>query len=163
MKIVLIGFMGAGKSSVAAELAKKLQLQYIETDALVLAKSGKSSISQVFSQDGEVCFRELEMEVAKALSKQDNVVISTGGGMVQNKLCIDYLRQNGLVIYLSATFSEIEKRLRGDTTRPLFLDKTKANELYKFRKQLYEMYADMIITTDKRSISEITNLIVKKI
>ena len=83
--------------------------------------------------------------------------------MVINKLCIDYLKQNGLVIYLDTSFEEILMRLEGDNTRPLFENKQKAKKLFQFRKNLYKRYADIIVKTDKKSIGEITNLILKKI
>jgi len=163
MNIILIGFMGSGKTSVAVKLAKKIKCNPYETDVLVLARSGRKSIKEIFSHDGEIRFREMEVEVAKELSKKNNAVISTGGGMVMNKLCIDYLKQNGTVIYLYATFEEIEKHLEGDTTRPLFTDIAAAKKLFHFRKKLYKQYADIAIITNGMSIEEIVNSIAKKI
>jgi shikimate kinase len=163
MNIVLIGFMGSGKSSVAFELGKKLNMKTKETDTLVLAKSKRKSIKDIFLIDGEIRFRELEIEIAKKLSGEKEIVISTGGGIVMNKICIDYLKQNGTVIFLSTTFAEIERRLKGDTTRPLFMDKKQAQKLFMMRKQLYKNYTSVTIKTDGKSIDEITHLIMKKI
>ncbi|MFZ2025976.1 MAG: shikimate kinase [Microgenomates group bacterium] len=161
--IVLIGFMGSGKSTVADLLSKKLQRNCIETDAVVLANSQRKSIGEIFAKDGEMRFRELELEVSSHLGDRKDVVISTGGGMVINKLCIDYLKQNGVVIYLETSFEVIEKRLKGDNTRPLFSDVKKARKLFQFRKHLYEEYEDFRITTDNQTAEEITNSILKKI
>lgn len=153
--------MGSGKSSVAGELAKKMKLKIQETDKLVLSKSRRASINDIFALDGEIRFREMEIEIAKQLRSTINSVVSTGGGMVSNKICIDYLKQNGVVIYLNASFREITERLEGDTTRPLFAQKVSAKKLFLLRKKLYEEYADIIISTDGKSISEITNSIIK--
>jgi len=163
MNIILIGFMGSGKSSVAHLLAKKLNMSCKETDNLLLRQSGRKTIKEIFALDGEIRFRGLEIDQAKQLSKENNVVISTGGGMVINKICIDMLKQNGKVIFLSTSFKEIEKRLKGDVSRPLFADKAKALKLFQFRQHLYKEYADVIIRTDGKTIEEITNLIIKKI
>ncbi|MFH0772974.1 MAG: shikimate kinase [bacterium] len=163
MNIILIGFMGSGKSSVAHKLAQKLKCSHIETDLSILNKSGRKSIKEIFLLDGEIRFREMEIEVAKKMSAEKNVVISTGGGMVINKICIDYLKQNGKAIFLSTSFEEITRRLQGDDSRPLFVDRKAARKLFKFRKKLYEHYADIRVSTDNRSVDEIINIILKKI
>ena len=159
--IILIGFMGSGKSSVAHELAHTLKLNIQESDALVLSKSRRKSINDIFSLDGEIRFREMEIEIAKKLSGTKNSVISTGGGMIINKISIDYLKKNGIVIFLDTSFGEITKRLKGDTTRPLFSNIIAAQKLFQLRKSLYQAYADNSIVTDGKSVSEITNLIIK--
>lgn len=163
MNIILIGFMGSGKSSVARKLAQKLNYKNQETDESVLIRSGRKSITELFKLDGEIVFREMELTIAKKMSGEKNAVISTGGGMVINKLCIDYFKQNGIVVYLQTSFEEIVKRLAGDETRPLFKDKLVAHTLFKFRKHLYEEYADITIKTDKLSVDEITNSVIEKI
>lgn len=161
--IVLIGFMGSGKSTVAGLLSQKLEKDLVETDMMVVARSGRNSIKDIFAMDGEIRFRELELKSAHDLSNRSGAVISTGGGMVINKLCMDYLKQNGVVIYLETQFDVIEKRLKGDNTRPLFSDLDKARKLFGFRKHLYEEYADIRITTDNQTAEEITNSIMEQI
>lgn len=161
--IVLIGFMGSGKSTVAEMLSKKLQRRRIETDGEVLVSSKRKSIADIFAQDGEMAFRELELKIASSLKDVNDTVISTGGGMVVNKLCIDYLKRNGIIVYLETSFEAIEKRLEGDDTRPLFSDLDKARKLFGFRKHLYEEYADIRITTDNQTAEEITNSIMEQI
>ena len=155
MNIILIGFMGAGKSTVGKLFAKQKSMNYIEMDDLVLRKSKRSSISEIFAIDGELRFRELEMTIAKEVSGGNDTVISTGGGIVMNKINVDYLKKSGSVVYLKARFSTLERRLHGDTTRPLFQKKTEALSLYNLRSSLYESYADHIIETDKREVSDI--------
>jgi shikimate kinase len=163
MNIILIGFMGSGKSSIAMELSKRMNYMHIETDRQVLKLSRRDSINDIFLLDGECVFRELEIEVAKKLQDKDKCIVSTGGGMVINKLSIDYLKKNGKVVYLQTSFGEVEKRLKDDVSRPLFKDKMKAQKLFQFRKHLYEEYADVVVDTDAKSIDEITNIIIQKI
>lgn len=161
MNIILIGFMGSGKSSVARELSIKMNYEHIETDQQTLELSKRNSINDIFLLDGECVFRELEVQVAKSLQAKDRCVISTGGGMVINKLCIDYLKKNGKVVYLQTSFNEVQKRLRDDVSRPLFKDKINAQKLFQFRKHLYKEYADVVINTDTKPIDEITSIIIK--
>lgn len=163
MNIIFIGFMGSGKSSIGEALAKKLKHNLLETDALVLAQSGRNSIKEIFSRDGELRFREMEIAIAKKLGEEKNAVISTGGGMIINKICVDYLKQSGIVIYLCTSFEEITKRLEGDKTRPLFKDRLDAKKLFQFRIKLYREYADITVKTNTLSVDEIINIILKKI
>ncbi|HSW96738.1 MAG TPA: shikimate kinase [Candidatus Saccharimonadales bacterium] len=158
MKIVLIGFMGSGKTEVGKTLAKKLAKTYREMDLLLLKKSEEESINDIFEKSGEIRFRELEIEVAKDLQDEIDTIIATGGGVVMNKIIIDYLRQNnGILIYLRTSFDHICERLQGDMTRPLFKDKVKAKELYSFREPLYKHYADIIIDTENKTVDSIVD------
>jgi len=161
MKIILIGFMGSGKTTVANILAKKLNLEVIEIDQLILKKSGKS-INQIFSEDGEMRFRELEIKMAKSLAKKDKCIISTGGGVVINKINIDYLKENGKIIFLKTSLSEVKKRLKNDKVRPLFKNKKFIKKMFDFRQALYEEYADLIISTDGKSVEKITYEIISQ-
>ena len=155
--------MGSGKSSVAEALSRKLKRRHIETDSSILEQSGRSSIKELFLLDGEMRFREMEIEIAKEIGAKSDAIISTGGGIVINKICIDYLKRNGKVIFLSTSFAEIVRRLQGDDSRPLFADKEAAQQLFTFRKRLYKQYANVTVDTDDRSIDEIINIILKKI
>ena len=104
MKLILIGFMGSGKSSVGRTLAKKLQLELVELDRLVLKSSGRKSIKEIFERDGETRFRELEIAQAKKLKNKNQAVIATGGGVVLNRIILDWLRPGSQVIWLKAGF-----------------------------------------------------------
>lgn len=159
MNIILIGFMGTGKSSVAALLAKKLSMEYVEMDKLVERKAGKS-VEEIFETEGEIVFRGYEIEVARSLRDKKNAVISCGGGVVMNKIIIDYLKQNGVIVGLFADFQTIRKRVENDLPRPLFKDIEKAEELYNFRKQLYEYFADKKVSTDDKSLEEVAQEII---
>jgi len=163
MNIVLIGFMGSGKTTISSQLAKKLQLNYLEMDDLVLKKSKRKDINQIFAIDGELKFRELEITVSKQLIKSKNTVISTGGGVVMNKIIIDYLKKSGLIIFLETSFAEIEKRLNSDRSRPLFKNKNQSKELFKLRQPLYKVYSNLTIKTDGQTVNKIIkNIITEK-
>ena len=160
MKISLIGFMGSGKSSVAKVLADKLNFTFIEMDDLILKKSNKRSINDIFYLDGEEHFRDLETKVAKEISNFDRIVVSTGGGIVTKERNRKYLKK-GKTIFLKTSFETLEKRLEGDDTRPLFKDRIKAKELFNLRKNIYEDWADHIILTDRKSIDQIIKNLLK--
>jgi len=160
-KIVLIGFMGSGKTTVAKILAKKLGLEVIEMDDLIIKKAGKS-INQIFIKDGEARFRELESQIATDQKNKENIVISTGGGVVINAENIKNLKVNGKIIFLKTSFLEIKKRLINIEDRPLFKNKRSAEKLFKFRQKLYEKNADLIVNTDRRSVEDIAYEIISQ-
>lgn len=158
MKIILIGFMGAGKTSVASKLSGLLGLPAIETDDLILEKYPEESIYEVFKKYGESDFRRMEIEVAEDLKNKDDCIISTGGGAVMERTVMDCLKaDSGKVFFLRASFTEISKRLRDDYLRPLFKDKKSASELFDLRQPLYENYADVTIETDAKTIGIIAD------
>ncbi len=158
MKLILIGFMGSGKSSVGRTLAKKLQLELVELDRLVLKSSGRKSIKEIFERDGETRFRELEIAQAKKLKNKNQAVIATGGGGG-----LDWLRPGSQVIWLKAGFNTITARLKTDFTRPLFKNQAAAHKLFSFRQPLYRRYADTIIETDNLTIDQVVEQIRQKI
>ena len=153
--------MGSGKTTVANILAKKLSLEAVEMDDLIVKKEGKT-INQIFNEEGETKFRQLETEMSKDLSKKENVVISTGGGVVINKVNVESLGKNGKVIFLKTSFSEINKRLKSVNNRPLFKDKKSAKKLFDSRQKLYEENADLIINTDGKSVDKIAYEIISQ-
>ena len=163
--IALIGFMGAGKTAVGKALAEKLNKTFIELDSLIEQKAGKS-IPELFEQNGEIAFRELEIEVTKEVAERKNVVIACGGGVVLNKINIDRLRKESLIVYLTASPKVILERTSNDAEeRPLL----KANplltiqQLLKFRKPFYERAADIKIDTSKLSIDSIVEQTIVRI
>lgn len=150
-KIVLIGFMGAGKSHLAALLAKKTGLDCVETDDLIVTRSGQSSIRAIFDTEGETGFRELELVVARDLRHKQSAVISTGGGIVMNKLAIDYIGEGGTLIFLDATLKTLLGRLGNDSNRPLLQEAERTAALYCLREPLYRHYASIHIVTDGKT------------
>src|SRR3972149_1337910 len=117
--VALIGFMGTGKTAVGRLLAQKLGREFIELDALVEKRAGKS-IPEIFRQDGEIRFRELEIEAVKEVARRKNAVIACGGGIVLNAINIDRLRQECIIVCLTASPSVVLKRTSADKDgRPL--------------------------------------------
>ncbi|HSW47728.1 MAG TPA: shikimate kinase [Candidatus Saccharimonadales bacterium] len=162
MKIVLIGFMGVGKSSVAPQLAKKLGINIIEMDDFIEKKAGKT-LKEIFASGGESSFRKFENEVCHEIANIDNAVISTGGGVVMNANNFTSLKNNSTIIELNASFDTILKRINQKIPRPLFKDEESAKKLYDLRKPLYEKFAQIKISTDNKSVSEVTNEIIESI
>lgn len=162
--IVLIGFMGSGKTVVAKKLSKILKRQIIDTDKIIEQKK-KIKIKKIFKLYGEKYFRELETNAVKFASKQKNKIISTGGGVVIKPENIRELKKNGIVVYLKNKFETSYKRLRNKKDRPLFNIKNlkKARKLFNNRLKLYKNAADIIIKTDNKKVDEVANEIIKKI
>ena len=163
--IALIGFMGAGKTAVGKALAKRLGRSFVELDSLIEQKAGKS-IPDVFQQDGEIAFRELEIEVTKEISKDKNLVIACGGGIVLNRINIERLRQQSRVVYLTASPGVILKRIASEEgQRPLLeVNPTLTiHELLSFRKPFYERAADITINTSKLDIDSVVEQIISKL
>jgi len=152
MNIVLIGFMGSGKSSVAKALSLLLGFTIVEMDKLVCQRVGARNMHEVFALGGECLLRETEIALAKEYAEKTDQVVSTGGGVVLSPIIFDYLKE-AKVIFLNASFETIQERLKGDNTRPLFTDE--ARKLYDFRLPLYLHYADEIIDVDSQSAEEI--------
>ncbi len=164
MKIVLIGFMGSGKTSVAESLAKILGLKFIDMDELILKQLAYKSINEIFEKKGEKAFREMEIVVAENLATAGDVIISTGGGVVTKKQTIVPLLKNAVVIYLKINFENATARVSQKKIKPpLFQDIAKAKELFNTREPLYTLYADIIIDTNHIGISEVVDNIVTEI
>ncbi len=162
MNIVLIGYMGAGKTTVAELLSKQTALPLIETDSEAIVLSGLASVSEIFEKHGEAHFRQLENKAVTEASRKTGSIISCGGGVVMSYDNIAALRKSGKIIYLAASFDTIKQRLNNSNSRPLFKDELMANMLYQIRLPLYTQYADEVIQTDKLSPAEIANIIASK-
>ncbi|MFC2065963.1 shikimate kinase [Chloroflexota bacterium] len=164
--IALIGFMGAGKTVTGRALAEKLGREFVELDFLIEKKAGKT-IPEIFRQDGEICFRELEIEVAREVAGRKNAVIACGGGIVLNKINIDRLKKECIIVYLAASPNEILKRTSGDeSVRPVLEASDKAlhiKELLRFRKPFYERAADIKINTSKLGINSVAEQIIERV
>lgn len=163
MNIVLIGFMGSGKSSVAISLSKTINYKLIEIDELIIKNSGYNSINEIFKNKDEAYFRSLEASVLEEASKSLNSVISCGGGAVINSTTMALLEVNSKIIYLRTSFEEINKRIGHMKDRPLFKDINSAKELFNVREKLYEKYANFIVDTNEKSIEEVSKEIIKRL
>lgn len=163
--IALIGFMGAGKSAVGKVLAERLDKKLVEVDAYIVKKAGKT-VQQIF-QDGEIIFREMEIEAVKEIATGKNQIIACGGGVVLNKINIDRLKLDSLIIWLTANPSVILKRTRADgDTRPLINRNTRVadiRELLKYRRPYYQRAGDIEVDTSKLSIQDAAEQVISRI
>jgi shikimate kinase len=164
--IVLIGFMGTGKTVVGRALAKRLNWQLVEVDSIIECLMGKS-IADIFQCDGEVCFRELEIEAIKKTASGEKQVIACGGGVVLNTINIDRLGATGVIVNLVASPGIIMKRTSDNQgSRPLLnIDRPAEciKELMKLRKPFYERAADISISTSKLNIDTVVNKIIESL
>ncbi|MBQ8133419.1 MAG: shikimate kinase [Clostridia bacterium] len=148
--IILCGFMGCGKSTVGALLAKKNGMAFVDLDSYIEKQQNKT-ISDIFAENGENYFRELEKQAAKELMEKNGLVVAAGGGTLTFPENVETFRKNGKIILLDIPIETVAKRLENDTTRPLLNrpDKDKAmKELYDKRLPLYRAAADMIVNGD---------------
>jgi len=157
LNIVLTGFMGTGKSTIGKLLAEELKKDFIDTDLFIERRYGKS-IPQIFEEEGEERFRELEVNVIKEIAKRKNAVISCGGGVVLNPVNVERLRKKGRIVLLTASLEDIMKRISEDRKRPL-LRKYKIETLLKLREPIYFSVADFIVNTTDVSVEETVNII----
>ena len=155
--------MGCGKSSVGKEVARILDLKFIDTDLEIEKRTGKK-ISEIFAENGELFFRDLETELCKELLNKDNMLISTGGGIVLRKENSDILRKNGLIFLLRASAETTFERIRHKKDRPLLQVENpmeKINELLEKMEEFYKYAGDFEIITDGRDILDIAEEIRK--
>ena len=162
--IVLLGFMGTGKTAVGEELAKKLGLKFVDLDTLIEEEMGMS-ISDIFFNFGESYFRELEKKMVERQSREKNLVIATGGGVVLDDENIENLRQYGILITLTASVDDIYRRLSGTKGRPLLdvpYPEKIIREMLELRSPRYEL-ADFMVDTTSRTVEETVEGIIKYI
>ena len=162
--IVLVGMMGAGKTTVGEFLSAKLNRELKDIDR-VIEQEQKKSIIEIFTNDGEEAFRQLESETIEKLSNMSDLIISTGGGALEKANNLSNLQKNGIIIYLKADIEELFKRVKNETQRPLLKEQDPLEvikKLIKKRKKFYLM-ADITIITDNKSPEKITEEIIKAI
>ncbi len=156
--IVLIGFMGTGKSTVGRELARKLKMDYFDTDTMIEEKMG-ISISEIFERHGEAYFRKIESQVIEEASGMSRAIILCGGGVVLNKRNVENLRKNGKLVLLKAKPETILVRLYEDETRPLLKGRFNLESLRALMQQrdvYYNSAADIVVDTDENTIDAIS-------
>lgn len=158
--IILIGFMGAGKTATGNWLSKKLGCEYIDTDQYIEEREGMT-ITDIFAKKGEEYFRNLETLVIKELMLREKTTIySTGGGMPLRKENADLLKQLGAVVYLKAEPDTIYSRVKGDTKRPLLQcsdPKQKIVDLLEIRNPKYQEACNHVVGVDGKDIKTVAD------
>ena len=164
--IILVGYMGCGKTTVGESIAEATRYTFADTDEMIVAQQGRS-ISDIFAQDGEPAFRDMEtaLLVKMLTEKNDTCVIFTGGGMPVQKENRNLLRQLGTVVYLRAKPETVYERIKGDTTRPLLQCENpmeRIREMIKSRNPAYEEAAELVIDVDDLTQREVAEQIIRK-
>ena len=159
--LALIGFMGTGKSSVGRLVADSLHFTFLDTDRVIEARAGKT-IREIFEQQGEAAFRELEQGIVAELAHRKRTVISTGGGLPVNEANLASLKTHALVVCLWASPEKIFERVHNHSHRPLL---NEPEPLEKIRSLLaergpYYRRADVLMNTDFRALREVAGQVI---
>jgi len=154
--IVLMGFMGTGKSEVGRRLAQRLGRAFVDTDQLVEERTGKR-VAAIFAEDGEAAFRTLERDAVADAVARGGAVISVGGGAVLDPENVRRLRDAGSLVYLTARPEIILRRIGNPASRPLLKDDPHAavSRLLAERGPVYAAAADVTVDTSERSAAEV--------
>jgi shikimate kinase len=160
MKIYIVGFMGAGKTTVGRELATRVDTPFFDLDDLVQSAE-KASIKEIFAQQGEPYFRKRERDILRSTRYLDNAIIATGGGTFTFDENIQFIQSEGLSVYLSAAYALLRARM-GDKAaeRPLYRDDVATHELYNSRTRYYRMADITIEIRDDETPKEIVERLV---
>lgn len=155
--IYLIGFMGAGKSTIARELVKMKDAKRIEMDQLIVDQQGME-ISDIFEKYGETYFRDLETDLLRSFLGKENMVVSCGGGSVLRDENAALMKENGCIVLLKATPETIYERVKNSTDRPILngnMNVEFIRELMEKRRERYETVADITICVDGKEKQEV--------
>ncbi|RMF48235.1 MAG: shikimate kinase [Deltaproteobacteria bacterium] len=161
--IVLVGFMGCGKSTVAAELAGRCAWQYVDLDEVIVSQAGRS-IPVIFAEDGEDTFRRLETEALRGLVGRRGLVVAAGGGIVLRRENWNLMRQLGPVVFLQTDPGVIRSRLQGPSGRPLADGQSWADILAHYQQRLpFYRQADVTVELTDESPEEIAGIVLRAI
>jgi len=163
--IYLIGFMGAGKSTIAAQLKNKLSMKLVEMDARIVEEQGMS-INEIFEKYGEAHFRDIESQLVLTIKGEGNTIVSCGGGVVVREENTKAMKEDGTIVFLCATPETIYERVKHSTDRPILNGNMNVEYiagLMEKRRALYEAAADIKIDTDGKSVLQICDEIISRI
>lgn len=163
--IVLIGFMGTGKSTVSELLKRRFAMEVVEMDQIIAKRQG-ISISDIFATYGEEYFRDLETNLLIEMQSKKNMVISCGGGVPMRERNVIEMKKNGRVVLLTAKPETILNRVKNNHDRPLLEGNKNVDfiaDLMEKRREKYQTAADIVIETDGKSGLEICEELVKKL
>lgn len=159
MKIYLVGFMGAGKTTVGRELASRVELPFFDLDDLIESAEGMS-IRELFAQRGEAYFRTRERDLLRSTRHLDRAVVATGGGTFTFDENIQLIQSEGLSVFLSAPYSLVRSRAGQNEDRPLFRDDASAHELFHARARYYRTADVTIEVREEETPAEIAERLI---
>jgi shikimate kinase len=169
MNVILIGYRATGKTTLARLLAQRLGWSWIDADVEIERLAGKS-IAEIFAEDGEPVFRELEVAVTRDLCGRDRMVLAAGGGAPMREENREAMRESGKVVWLTARPETIHARMSGDSTtasrRPSLTDKSGLDEIVHVlaeREPLYRRTADLTMVTEGRSPEALASEIIERL
>ena len=163
--IILVGPMGAGKSTIGKRLSQQIGADFVDSDREIEDHTGVN-IPLIFELEGEKGFRQRETQIIDELTQKNNTVIATGGGSILSAVNRQHMSERGQVVYLHATINQQLQRTHRDQNRPLLQTENpqqKLRELFEVRDPLYRSIATIIIDTDGRTIHSVTHEIVKRL
>lgn len=163
--VALVGLPGGGKSTVGRQLARRLKVEFLDSDAVIESRIG-CSIRDFFAREGEDRFRDIEQNTIAELVRRPRAVLATGGGAVIREANRQALREHSTVVYLRSSPEELYRRLRHDTQRPLLQvadPLAKLRELYAQRDPWYRETAHFVIETGRPSVSTLVNMILMQL
>ena len=160
-RIVLVGFMGAGKSAVGRRLARRLKYRFVDLDHRIEKRAGKK-IAELFREQGEAAFRAFELEEAAAVSELENVVVAAGGGAFAAPATRERLGKGALTVWLQCDLETTLRRVRADGSRPLAGNREIMRALLAEREPSYRL-ADVAVDTSRRTPREVVDRIVELI
>lgn len=155
--LYLIGFMGCGKSTVSRYLAEQLQVERIEMDDILVAEAGKP-ITQIFAEDGEAVFRQMETALVGRLGQGSPVIVSCGGGVVLREENVKLMKEQGTILMLEASPETIYDRVKNSTKRPILnghMNVEYIAQLLEKREPYYKAAADHIVCVDGKTSQEV--------
>lgn len=163
--IMLIGFMGTGKSTVSSYLSKWLDMEEVDVDALIATKAEKS-IRKIFEEYGEEYFRDLETKTLLEVQKREQLIVSCGGGIVLRDENVKAMKEHGKIVLLTATPETVYERVKDSKNRPILNGNMNVEyiaQLMERRRERYLQCADIIIATDNKSVQQIGEEMIKKL
>ncbi len=163
--LFLVGPMGSGKTTIGRQLARRLKKSFIDSDHEIEDHTG-ASISLIFDIEGEEGFRTREKAIIDELTRQENIILSTGGGVILAEENRQHLKDRGIVIYLYAPLKKLFYRTSRDKNRPLLQTENpreKLRQIVEERDPLYRETADLIVETENRTVHQVVSYIIRQV
>lgn len=163
--IMLIGFMGVGKTTISRDLSERMNISEVDMDKYIVERENKN-ISDIFEEYGEEYFRNIETDCLREIQNQTGRIVSCGGGAVLKDENVEIMKKDGVIVLLTATPETIYERVKNNTGRPILngnMNVEFISELMEKRKERYFRVADVVITTDNKLISDISKEIILKL